>query len=220
MPLHNIPLYPCSALHVRPPQLPFAILAQENLDVTAPLVKAYLCRQLADCPQLRRVSSKRSRGVFARCSIPANTRLLPVFGLLYSHDELLEEEQDDDEGQVKVSFSNTRRLKEELRNKMPYPLDCDVLNAGALEVIMSVSRACVAYYIRYGEAREQVNVVCEPNKLVERRWTYYGQNIKREGTALGVARTDGMENIYEVTSWVPSALMTIRAREALRRGRK
>ena len=58
LPLHNIPLYPCLTDDLLPAQLPFAVLANEQLDTNAPIVRAYLNHQVADCLSVRQYGAE------------------------------------------------------------------------------------------------------------------------------------------------------------------
>ena len=114
-PLHNIPLYPCFTADLHAPHRPFALLAREHLDVTAPIVQAYLDQQLADSPGIRLVSTGGRQGVFATRLIRANTRLMPVFGLLYTRCDLVESDTECDD--VNDSdYEETTRGRQPSRN--------------------------------------------------------------------------------------------------------
>ena len=154
-PMHNLPRYPVITTELTFCQLPLAALATESLDSRSLTVRAYLNYQLALYPATRLSPSRiHGIGVFTTKAVSTNSRLLPIFGVLYPRDRLL-----DDRDRLLPAARGMDRL-----------LDVDALSVEDVTVVMSISRACVAGYINSvrGTGRQR-NVRFECDERVDKQ---------------------------------------------------
>ena len=156
-PMHNLPLYPVMTDELTCCQLPFAQLVSRQLSRSSAIVRAYLDHQLALHPSIRLGPSPiHGTGVFTKSAVPANTRVLTIFGLLYPRDQLL----DDRDCRLPAAHGMDRLL------------DVDALSVEDVTVVMSICRACVAGYINSVKGtrkRRNVRFKCDERVDEQRR---------------------------------------------------